>query len=92
MSDYYNLIKQLRARKEALGMTQVQIAEIMGKERVRVNELFSSKKTNMTVKTLLKLCNALNVEINLTESKYSSPDTWKTNTQLLFKELVGKIG
>ncbi|MBK8243278.1 MAG: helix-turn-helix transcriptional regulator [Saprospiraceae bacterium] len=65
MQDYNNLIQQLKDRKEALGLTQEQIADRMQTERVRVNELFSSKKTNMTVKTLLKLCNALNITIHL---------------------------
>lgn len=66
MQDYNNLIQQLKDRKEVLGLTQEQIADRMQAERVRVNELFSSKKTNMTVKTLLKLCYALNVTIHLT--------------------------
>ena len=67
MKDYKNLIQQLQDRKEDLGLTQAQIAESMQTERVRVNELFSSKKTNMTVKTLIKLCNALKVTIELTQ-------------------------
>jgi len=65
MQDYINLIQQLKDRKEELGLTQEQIADRMQTERVRVNELFSPKKTNMTVKTLLKLCNALNISIHL---------------------------
>lgn len=69
MQDYNNLIKQLKDRKEELGLTQEQIAERMQTERVRVNELFSSKKNNMTVKTLLKLCNALDVDINFNSLK-----------------------
>ncbi|MBK6860829.1 MAG: helix-turn-helix transcriptional regulator [Saprospiraceae bacterium] len=64
MQDYNNLIQQLKARKEELGLTQAEIAFIMQIERVRVNELFSSRKTNMTVKTLIKLCNALDVSIS----------------------------
>lgn len=68
MNDYNDIIKQLNNRKEELGLTQAQIAEHMQTERVRVNELFSERKTNMTVKTLLKLCNALKVKINLTET------------------------
>lgn len=66
MQDYSNIIQQLKARKNELGLTQAQIADRMGTERVRINELFSSNKTNMTVKTLIKLCNALNVTIHLT--------------------------
>lgn len=66
MQDYNNLILQLKNRKEELGLTQAQIADKMQAERVRVNELFSSKKTNMTVKTLLKLCDALEVSIHFT--------------------------
>lgn len=69
MQDYNNLIKQLKDRKEELGLTQEQIAERMQTERVRVNELFSSKKNNMTLKTLLKLCNALDVDINFNSLK-----------------------
>lgn len=68
MNDYNELIKQLNSRKEELGLSQTELAEIMQTERVRVNELFSNRKTNMTVKTLLKLCNALKVKINLTET------------------------
>lgn len=67
MDDYRKLINQLKTRKEDLDLTQAQIAEHMQTERVRVNELFSDRKTNMTVKTLLKLCNALKLRINLTE-------------------------
>lgn len=67
MDDYRKLINQLKTRKEDLDLTQAQIAEHMQTERVRVNELFSDRKTNMTVKTLLKLCNALKLKINLTE-------------------------
>ncbi len=66
MKDYINLIQLLKERKDELGLTQAQIAEHMKTERVRVNELFSEKKTNMTVKTLLKLCNALQLKITLT--------------------------
>ena len=44
MQDYNNLIQQLKARKEELSLTQEQIADRMEAERVRVNELFSSKK------------------------------------------------
>lgn len=69
MHDYNNLIQQLKDRKEELGLTQDQIAARMQTERVRVNELFSSKKTNMTVKTLIKLCNALDVDIHLISTK-----------------------
>lgn len=72
MHDYNNLIQQLKDRKEALGLTQEQIADRMQTERVRVNELFSSKKTNMTVKTLLKLCDALKVTIHLTPNSAKS--------------------
>ena len=68
MKDYINLIEQLKERKDELGLTQAQIAEHMQTERVRVNELFSDRKTNMTVKTLLKLCKALKLRINLTET------------------------
>ena len=67
MQDYNNLIQQLKNRKEELGLTQAQIADKMQAERVRVNELFSPKKTNMTVKTLLKLCEALSVTIHFTQ-------------------------
>ncbi|MBK8451697.1 MAG: helix-turn-helix transcriptional regulator [Saprospiraceae bacterium] len=66
MQDYKNLIQQLKDRKEELGLTQAQIADRMQTERVRVKELFSPKKTNMTVKTLLKLCDALEVSIHFT--------------------------
>lgn len=68
MKDYVDLIQQLKERKDELGLTQAEIAELMQTERIRVNELFSDRKTNMTVKTLLKLCNALKVKINLTET------------------------
>jgi transcriptional regulator with XRE-family HTH domain len=64
MPEYDKIVKQLKDRKKELGLTQAQIAERMQVERVRVNELFSSKKTNMTVKTLINLCNALNVTIH----------------------------
>lgn len=67
MDDYRKLINQLKTRKEDLDLTQIQIAERMQIERVRVNEIFSNQKTNMTVKTLLKLCKALKVKITLTD-------------------------
>lgn len=44
MQDYNNLIQQLKARKEELGLTQAEIAFIMQIERVRVNELFHQGK------------------------------------------------
>lgn len=72
MQDYKNLIQQLKDRKEELGLTQEQIADRMQAERVRVNELFSAKKTNMTVKTLLKLCNALKITIHLAPNSTKS--------------------
>lgn len=65
MNNYIELINQLKDRKEELGLSQTQIAEIMQTERVRVNELFSSRKTNMTVKTFIKLCDALEIKIIL---------------------------
>lgn len=52
MKDYVDLIQQLKERKDELGLTQAEIAELMQTERIRVNELFSDRKTNMTVKTL----------------------------------------
>lgn len=69
MQKYADLIQQLKDQKEELGLTQEQIAVKMKVERVRVNELFSPKKTNMTVKTFITLCNALNVTIDLTPKK-----------------------
>ncbi|MGB5025438.1 MAG: helix-turn-helix transcriptional regulator, partial [Saprospiraceae bacterium] len=68
VQDYNNLLQQLKERKEELGLTQAQIADRMQTERVRVNELFSTRKANMTVKTLLKLCCALDVNIQLTNN------------------------
>ncbi len=75
MQDYNNLINQLKVRKEELSLTQEQIADRMLTERVRVNELFSPKKTNMTVKTLLKLCKALNVTIQINPNSTKSSQT-----------------
>lgn len=65
MKEYQDLIQQLKNRQEELGLSQTEIAEIMQTERVRVNELFSTRKTNMTVKTLIKLCKALRVKIKI---------------------------
>ena len=72
MQDYTDLFQQLKTRKEELGLSQAEIAYKMQIERVRVNELFSSRKTNMTVKTLIKLCNALNVSICFPNSIYEN--------------------
>ncbi len=68
MNDYKDLITQLKNQKEELGLSQSQIAERMQTERIRVNELLSSRKSNMTVKTLINLCNALQLKIILDDS------------------------
>ena len=59
-----SIIKQLKARREALQVTQVMLAELSGVS-LRALKQFESGKGNPTLETLSKLANALGMEVSL---------------------------
>ena len=59
-----SIIKQLKARREALQVTQVMLAELSGVS-LRALKQFESGKGNPTLETLSKLADALGMEVNL---------------------------
>lgn len=58
------VIKQLKARREALQVTQAMLAELSGVS-LRALKQFESGKGNPTLETLSKLADALGMEVNL---------------------------
>jgi transcriptional regulator with XRE-family HTH domain len=65
-----NLIKRLKDRREQLGVTQEQLAELAAVALRTVKEL-DSGKGNPTVSTLLKLADVLGMELKLEVRKPS---------------------
>ena len=61
---FESIIKQLKARREALQVTQDMLAELSGVS-VRALKQFESGKGNPTLETLSKLANALGMEVSL---------------------------
>ena len=61
---FENIIKQLKARREALQVTQVTLAELSGVS-LRALKQFESGKGNPTLETLSKLADALGMEVTL---------------------------
>lgn len=61
---YDSIIKQLKARRETLQVTQVMLSEISGVS-LRTLKQFESGKGNPTLETLSKLADALGLEVNL---------------------------
>jgi transcriptional regulator with XRE-family HTH domain len=59
-----SVIKQLKARREALQVTQVMLAELSGVS-LRALKQFESGKGNPTLETLSKLAKALGMEVHL---------------------------
>jgi len=59
-----NIIKQLKARRETLRVTQEMLAELSGVS-LRALKQFESGKGNPTLDTLTKLANALGMEVVL---------------------------
>ena len=65
-----NLIKRLKDRREQLGVTQEQLAELAAVALRTVKEL-DSGKGNPTVRTLIKLADVLGMELKLEVRKPS---------------------
>lgn len=65
-----NLIQRLRDRREQLGVTQEQLAELAAVALRTVKEL-DSGKGNPTVSTLIKLADVLGMELKLEVRKPS---------------------
>jgi transcriptional regulator with XRE-family HTH domain len=59
-----NLIQRLKDRREELGVTQVQLAELAAVGLRTVKEL-DAGKGNPTVRTILKLADVLGMELKL---------------------------
>lgn len=59
-----SIIKQIKARREALQVTQVMLAELSGVS-LRALKQFESGKGNPTLETLSKLANAMGMEVSL---------------------------
>jgi transcriptional regulator with XRE-family HTH domain len=65
-----NLIQRLKERREQLGVTQEQLAELAAVALRTVKEL-DSGKGNPTVNTLIKLADVLGMELKLEVRKPS---------------------
>ena len=61
---FQRVIKQLKERREALGVTQEMLADISGVS-LRALKQFESGKGNPTLDTLSKLAEALGLEVSL---------------------------
>ena len=61
---YQNIIKQLKARREALQVTQAMLADLSDVS-LRALKQFESGKGNPTLETLSKLADALGMEVSL---------------------------
>lgn len=62
------IIKQLKARREALQVTQEMLADLSSVS-LRALKQFESGKGNPTLETLSKLANALGMEVSLQVKK-----------------------
>jgi transcriptional regulator with XRE-family HTH domain len=65
-----DLIQQLKARREQLGVTQEQLAELAA-VGLRTIKALDSGKGNPTVNTLIKLADVLGMELKLEVRKPS---------------------
>jgi transcriptional regulator with XRE-family HTH domain len=70
---FESIIKQLKARREALQVTQATLAELSGVSP-RALKQFESGKGNPTLETLSKLADALGMEVSL---QIKNPDLSK---------------
>lgn len=61
---FNNIIKQLKARRKSLQVTQAMLAELSGVS-LRALKQFESGKGNPTLETLSKLADALGMEVTL---------------------------
>lgn len=61
---FQNIIPQLKARRDALQVTQATLAELSGVS-LRALKQFESGKGNPTLETLTKLADTLGMEVNL---------------------------
>ncbi len=61
---FESIIQQLKARRVALQVTQVMLADLSGVS-LRALKQFESGKGNPTLDTLSKLADALGMEVNL---------------------------
>lgn len=61
---FESIIRQIKARREALQVTQVVLAELSGVS-LRALKQFESGKGNPTLETLSKLANVLGMEVSL---------------------------
>ncbi len=62
---YYGEI--LRERRKALGMTQKQLAESIGRERTYINRI-ERGETDMQLSSFLRIASALGIVVNLSTS------------------------
>ena len=62
------IIKQLKARREALQVTQAMLADLSGVS-LRALKQFESGKGNPTLETLTKLADALGMKVSLQVKK-----------------------
>lgn len=62
---YYGEI--LRERRKALGMTQKQLAESIGRERTYINRI-EKGETDMQLSSFLRIASALGIVVNLSTS------------------------
>ena len=60
---YYGEI--LRERRKALGMTQKELAESIGRERTYINRI-EKGETDMQLSSFLRIASALGISVNLT--------------------------
>lgn len=61
---FQNIIQQLKARRDALQVTQATLADLSGVS-LRALKQFESGKGNPTLETLTKLADTLGMEVNL---------------------------
>lgn len=61
---FHNIMQQLKARRDALQVTQATLADLSGVS-LRALKQFESGKGNPTLETLTKLADTLGMEVNL---------------------------
>ena len=61
---FHELVSTLKQRREVLGVTQEQLAELSG-VGLRTLKALESKKSNPTLDTLVKLADVLGMELKL---------------------------
>ncbi len=66
-----DIVKEIKARRDMLGVTQSVLAELSG-VGLRTLKQFESGKGNPTLQTLEKLCDVLGLEVCLKVKKIDS--------------------